>query len=137
MKKTLLLCIIVFASGFLTHALFFPEVLSNGVMDAKNIIIPNTNQAAESEANDPLITKIEFDGERFNRHNITIGYTNYLHIINTNDSKLMELVGTTKELTTPRGYALSEAIKVQFNERGQYAVADKNNPDEKLVITVK
>lgn len=137
MKKTLILSLFFFAGGFLTHALFFPEVLSNGIVDVKNIVIPNSPATSESSATEPLITKVTFDGERFSRHNITIRKTRYLQIINSHESKLMELIGTKKELTTPRGYAESEAIQVQFNDKGQYAVADKNNPQEKMIITVK
>jgi hypothetical protein len=135
MKKNLLLSLLFFSLGFLTHALFFPDVLSNGMTDVNTLVIPKANPKTESI--DPLITKITFDGKSFSRHNITLRKTNYLHIVNTSESKLMELIGTTKALTTPRGYGQSETIQVQFNEKGQFAVADKNNPQEKLVITVK
>jgi hypothetical protein len=134
--KKLFLLVIVFVSGFLTHAFFFSDVLSNGIIDVKTMIIPATTSAGV-ETNDPLFTKINFDGTKFSRHTITLRKTNYLRIINTNKTKLMELVGTIKELNTPRGYAESETIQVQFNEKGQYAVADKNNPQEKMIITVK
>jgi hypothetical protein len=136
MKKGLLLSFLFFSAGFLTHAFFFPDVLSNGIIDVKTMIIPDTTSAGV-QMNDPLFTKISFDGTKFSRHNITLRKTNYLRITNTNKTKLMELVGTIKELNTPRGYAESETIQVQFNEKGQYAVADKNNPQEKMIITVK
>ena len=137
MKKSLITIIITFSLGFLTHAFFFPDVLTNGITDVKNIIIPNSGSTANSQTNNPLFTEITFDGERFSRHNITIGYTQYIRIVNTSDSKLMELVGSTNALTTNRGYGESEALQMQFNQKGQFAVVDKNNTEEKLVITVK
>lgn len=136
LKKTLFF-VLAFGVGFLTHALFFPEFLSNGVVDVKNIVIPEQKTIEGTTANDPLITKITFDGKRFSRHNIVIQKTRYLQIINTNESISMELIGTTKELTTPRSYGYTEAIQTQFNEKGQYVVADKNNSQEKMIITVK
>lgn len=137
MKKNLLLAILTFTSGFLTHAFLFPDVLTNGIIDAKNIIIPDPKAVAGAETTDPLFTTVTFDGKQFSRHNITIRKTNYLKITNTSKTKHMELIGTIKELNTPRGYGESETIQVQFNEKGQYAVADKNNSQEKMIITVK
>lgn len=136
MKKTLLSLLLSFTTGFLVHALFFPDILANGIMDVKQIALPNPTSAA-GQPNDPLITKVEFDGKRFSRHNITIGFTRYIQIINTSKTESMQLLGTTKELSTPRAYAESESIQAQFNKKGQYVVADKNNPAERMVITVK
>ncbi len=137
MKKNIILSIIFFFLGFLTHAFFFPDILSNGITDVKNIAIPNLTPTGGGQQNDPLITKIGFDGEQFSRHNVTIGFTRYIQIVNTSENTLMELQSTAKELTTTRGYATSEAVQMQFNQKGQFVVADKKNPDEKLVITVK
>ena len=137
MKKNIILSILFFALGFLTHALLFPDVLSNGITDVKNIVIPNLTPTTSAQGNDPLITEITFDGQKFSRHNVTVGFTRYIKITNTSETKQMELIANTKELTTPRPYAQSEAIQMQFNKKGVYAVADKNNPEEKLIITVK
>lgn len=138
MKKNIILSIVFFALGFVTHALFFPEILANGITDIRNVAVPNVSPtSALGSQEGPLITKVEFDGKRFSKHNITVEYTRYLHIINTSKTEQMELIGTTKELTTPRPYGESEAIQTQFNQKGQFVVADKNNPNEKLVITVK
>lgn len=138
MKKNIILSILFFAFGFLTHALWFPDVLSNGITDVQNLVIPNTTPTgAPGQPNDPLITRITFDGERFSRHNVTIGFTRYVEIVNTHPTKRMSLFSSTPALTTPRAYAESEAVKMQANTKGQFVVADKNNPNEKLVITVK
>ncbi|MGI8419979.1 MAG: hypothetical protein ACR2LN_05050 [Candidatus Levyibacteriota bacterium] len=138
MKKNITLSIFFFIFGFLTHAFFFPEVLSNGITDVKNLVIPNlTPTGAADQPKDPLITKITFDGAHFSRHNITIGFTRYVEIVNTSTDKLMSLESSIPQLTTPRGYGESEAVQMQGNKKGQFMVADKNNPAEKLVITVK
>lgn len=137
MKKKIILSILLFSSGFLTHAFFFPEFLANGVWSVAEIVVPNPTPANSDQANDPLMTKITFDGKKFSKHNITIGFTRYIQIVNTNEDELMSLFSNTPELTTPRGYGYLEAVQKQFNQKGQFVVADKDNPDEKLVITVK
>ena len=40
-------------------------------------------------------------------------------------------------LTTPRGYGESEQVRERMDTLGQFVVADKNNPSERLIITVK
>ncbi len=138
MKKNIILSIFFFVFGFLTHALFFPDILANGITDVKNVAMPNAETPVnEEKAQDPLFTKITFNGERFSRNNVTVGFTRYIQIINDNKDQLMWLQSNTPELTTPRGYGHLEAVQMQFNKKGQYVVADKNNPEEKLVITVK
>lgn len=138
MKKNIILSILFFIVGFLTHAIFFPDILANGIADVKQVALPNAEPTnANTGANDPLITKITFDGKRFSRNNVTVGFTRYIQIMNTDKEELMELISSTKELTTSRGYAESEAVQMQFNQKGQFVVADRNNPEERLVITVK
>ncbi len=136
MKKNIFLSILFFAAGFLTHAFFFPEVLQNGFSDVKQIVIPEPTTVGGTQ-NDPLITKVTFDGKKFSKHAVTIGFTRYIQIVNTNETELMSLIATTPELTTPRGYGHMEAVQMQFNKKGTFAVADRNNQNEKLIITVK
>ncbi|HSA84010.1 MAG TPA: hypothetical protein VLF20_03925 [Patescibacteria group bacterium] len=135
MKKKLLLFAFAFASGFLTHALVFPDFLANGFTDVSKIVIPQPSP--EQKQTDPLITQITFDGKKFSRHTIRVSFSRYLEIINTNPKQQMWLISNLPELTTERGYGESEAIKAQFNEKGTFVVQDKNNPSERLVITVK
>jgi hypothetical protein len=138
MKKNITLSILFFIFGFLIHALIFPDVMSNGITDVQNIIIPNpTSPATAGQTNDPLITKISFDGVNFSRHNITIGFTRYVKIENTSSNKLMWLTSSAPQLATTRGYGNSEAVQMQGNKKGQFVVENKNNPEEKLVITVR
>lgn len=137
MKKNIFLSILFFGFGFLSHAFFFPDFLANGITDVQQIAAPNAKPTSGTENTDPLITEVTFDGERFSRNNVTIGFTRYIKIVNTSKTDMMELIGSIDELTTPRGYAESEAVQMQFNQKGQFVVADRNNPQEKLVITVK
>lgn len=138
MKKNITLSIVFFIAGFLMHALIFPDVLSNGVTDIQQLAIPKTQtEKVTNESNDEQFTKITFDGERFSRNNITVGFTRYLQIINDNETKLMWLVSNVPELTTKRGFGYKEAVQTQCNKKGQFVVINKNNPQEKLVITVK
>lgn len=137
MKKGIFLSILFFALGFLTHALFFPEFLANGLSSVVPDPVVNTSVQTQTNENNAFMTNIDFDGENFSRHNITIEVGSYLTITNTSNDKLMWLFSNNKQLTTPRGYGQSEQIKVRMDERGAYAVIDKNNPQEKLIITVK
>ncbi len=138
MKKNLIILVVAFAAGFLTHAFFFPDILSNGITDIGQIVLPNpTSTQTKSVTSDPLITTIYFDGERFSRTNVTIGFTRYIQIINNSKNKLMWLISNEPSLTTPRGYGYTEAIEKQFNKKGQYIIENKNNPQARLVITVK
>lgn len=138
MKRTALIWLLFFIAGFLTHAFFFPDVLSNGLTDVSNIIIPNASPTNTTSANnEPLITKIAFNGTRFTKHAVTIGFTRYIQIVNTSKTERMNLVSNMKELTTPRAYAESEAVQTQCNTKGTFVVEDSKNPAEKLVITVK
>lgn len=138
MKKNITLSIVFFIAGFLMHAFVFPDMLSNGIADVQQIAIPDTKTQNESNGTqDEQFTKITFDGDRFSRNNVTVGFTRYIQIINDNESKLMWLVSDVPELTTKRGYGYKEAIQTQFNKKGQFVIINKNNPQEKLVVTVK
>jgi hypothetical protein len=142
MKRSIFLSIIVFFLGFLTHALFFPDMLANGLdsfLPKDTAIDPQVNTAVQNN-NDhgAFLTQIEYVDGQFSRHNITIEVGSYLTITNTNkDNQLMWLYSNNKLLSTNRGYGESEQIRVRMDEKGQYAVIDKNNPKEKLIVTVK
>jgi hypothetical protein len=114
----------------------FPDFLANGFTDISKVIIPEPTPAGTQDI-DPLITKVEYDGTKFSRHNVAIGFTRYIQIVNTSKTDLMWLQSNLPELTTTRGYGEAEAVKAQFNEKGTFIVRDKNNPNEQLVITVK
>jgi hypothetical protein len=137
MKKNITLSILFFIFGFFVHALFFPDFMVNGIVDVSQVAGPNTQQGQNQQINDPQFTRITYDGKRFSRNNVSVGFTRYIQIINISEKDQMWLLSDDPELTTPRGYGTSETIQKQFNKKGQYVVIDKNNPQEKLVITVK
>jgi hypothetical protein len=136
--KRFILFLVFFSFGFLTHAFFFPDFLANGISDVQQIAIPNAGPTKAIDSNLKFETKITYDGEHFNRHTVTIGVGSYLLITNTTkENKLMWLLSNNPELATPRGYGESEQIRTRLETRGQYVVVDKNNPQERLIITVK
>lgn len=136
--RNLFLFAVIFGLGFLTHALFFPDILANGFTDVSSIVIPNTapTQAASSPQ-DKFETVITYDGAHFNRHNIKISVGNYLTIRNMAKQNQMWLISNDPNLATNRGYAESEQVRERMDTKGDFAVADKNNPQEKLIITVQ
>lgn len=138
MKKALLIVVLGFVAGFLTHALFFPDVLANGISDITQVVLPlPTPTQAAGGTQSSFITTITYDGTRFNRHNITIDVGNYLIIVNGAKQNLMWLVSNDPNLATTRGYGDSEQVKERMDTKGQFVVEDKNNPQEKVLITVK
>lgn len=137
MKKNITLSILFFIAGFFVHAFIFPDFMVNGIVDVSQVAGPNVQQGQNQQVNDPQFTKITFDGERFSRNNVSVGFTRYIQITNVSDKEQMWLLSDDPELTTPRGYGTSETVQKQFNQKGQFVVINKNNPKEKLVITVK
>lgn len=135
MKKRIFLTLFAFFAGFLTHALIFPDFLANGFTDISQIVIPESSPTTSHI--DPIISQITYDGEHFSRHTVRIAYTRYIQITNMSPDKQMWLLSNLPDLATVRGYAQSEAVKAQMNKKGTIVVQDKNNPNEKLVITVK
>jgi hypothetical protein len=135
-KKNIFLSLLFFIFGFLTHAFFFPEILSNGFVDIKSLIVPDS-QTQVTDQNTGFKTEITFDGERFSRNNITLQTASYLTIINKSKDKQMWLNSNNPLLATKRGYGESEAIQLRLDQKGQFVVSDKNNPNEKLIIVVK
>ncbi len=132
--KKLILFAVIFALGFFTHAIFFPDTFSNILVDTKNIVIPDSQPTPEGNK---LITTITYDGERFSDHSLHITTTSYVVIKNNSKEKRMELVSNNPLLTTPRPYGFSEAINQRLDKAGTYVVRDKTNPNEEIVIVVK
>ncbi len=129
--------LVSFFFGFLIHALYFPDVLSNGI-----ITMPSNPFADEPDVTPTpfdaakLNVKISFTGDRFDRTNVTIQQSRYLQIVNDSPSQLMHLSSSNPTLNTPRGYGKSEKILVRMDEKGQFTVLEKNS-GAKTIITVK
>src|SRR5690348_12024836 len=109
MKNKLLILLILsltFLAGFLTHAFFFPDVLSGGISDVSQIVIPNPTPTGTTKLRD-LINTVTYDGEHFSRHTLTIEVGTYLAVKNSSPDKLMWLNSNNPAFITPRGFAES------------------------------
>ena len=135
--RNLIFFALFFGLGFLTHALFFPDVLANGFTDFSSIVIPNTSPTQTAGPQYNFETTITYDGDHFSRHNIIIGVGNYLIIQNVAKQHPMWLLSNDPQLTTVRGYGDSEKVEQRMDTAGKFVVEDKNNPQEKILITVK
>lgn len=133
--KNLLLFAIIFAMGFFTHAIFFPDSFTNVLDDTKNIVIPNTTPTPLSA--NALTTTITFDGETFSDHHLTLKTASYIIIKNTSKTRQMMLLSTNPILATQRPYGESEQIYQRLDQKGTFVVQDKANSNEKLVLVVQ
>ena len=124
--KIILILLIGFTFGFMAHALFFPNLLLNEPTQKHLNLQPQENQLRGPE-NDPVITKVFFDGEHFSRKRISIQVTRSIQIINQNKDKPMQLVSSELSLTTPRKYGYTEGLLKQFDKKGEYIVSNLEN----------
>ena len=136
MKRTVLLFIFAFGIGFITHALFFPEVLSNGILFKPEVLISNDPlKTFETPEENEYI--VEYRNGKFSRTNITVPVGRYFVLINKSPDTLMDVVSTLKPLSTPRPYGLEEQVRLRLDSKGQYYIQEKENKNNQLVITVK
>ena|SRR5258708_3702576 len=135
--KKLLLFGIIFILGFLTHAFFFPDFLINGFSDISAITLPNTSPTPGQDVNSTFFTKITYNGSHFSRHALIVPIDSYVMIENMSTDSRMWLLSNNPLLATQRGYSYTEAIRVRIDTKGSYVVEEKNNPQEKILITVK
>lgn len=141
MIKKVLLYLFFFAAGFLVHALIFPDMLANGILFQSDAVFSNlgstskaSNQTQPSTGHD---TVVSFDGENFNRTNVSLAISDYITIRNESTTNQMLLISDNPELTTVRGYAYKEQVHVRLDKEGQYHVLEKNGSNARLTITVK
>ena len=139
--RKLLLALLLFAAGFLTHALVFPDYLANGILFQPDAVFTNlgssnqiSNQTKEPTTHENVVT---FDGSKFSRSNITIPISDYVTIRNESNETQMLLISDNSALTTPRAYAYSEQVRTRLDKEGQYHVIEKNGSNARLTITVK
>jgi hypothetical protein len=139
--RKILLYLVLFFAGFLTHALIFPDFLANGILFQPDTIFSNlgtqdkvSNQSTPQATHENIIT---FDGSRFSRSNITIPFTDYISIRNDSNEVQMWLSSDVSELTTTRGFAYKEQVRTRLDKEGQYHVMEKNGSNARLTITVK
>lgn len=138
--KHLLLYLVLFAAGFLTHALFFPDFLANGILFQPEAVFSNLG-SSNSASNQPQQTTHEnvvtFSGSAFSRSNITIPISDYIVIRNDSTTTQMLLISDDSELSTPRPYGYKEQVRARLDKEGQYHVIEKNGSNARLTITVK
>lgn len=137
MSKALALLIIGFTTGFLVHAIFTPDLFTNGIF-----LLPQAAQEAQKNTTDitdrvAQETVITYDGAKFSRTNVRMQSSRYISILNESPDTTMDLYSSEPDLTTPRPYAFKESPRTRIDKPGQYVVADRNNPAIRMVITVK
>ncbi len=137
-KSTLFLIFFFFIAGFMTHAIFFPAVLTNNLMlytkkSLENVKTPtpgveNTNKA---------LTLVSFEEGEFDPQVAVVGKSYYLGITNKSSKELMTLTSDNPLLRTPRGYGESEQLLIQLYDIGEYTVSSTLHPDRFLKVIVK
>ena len=137
MRVKFLLIAIGFASGFLIHAFFFPDILSNGIVVTPETLLSNEVTPVPENEKHELFTHITYDGHKFSRTNVTVRLADYVTITNESEDTLMSLASDEPLLTTPRGYGYKEQVKARLDEKKTITVQDANNPKTQLMITVK
>lgn len=139
--RRLLLYLFFFVAGFLVHALVFPDFLANGILFQPDALFSNLGSSnTQTNQPQPAITHenvVLFDGSSFNRSNLTILVSDYVSIRNDSTTAQMMLVSDLPELSTSRGYAYKEQVRVRIDREGQYHVLEKNGSNARLTITVK
>lgn len=136
MKRTLLVFIIAFVLGFITHALLFPDFLSNGIVFKPEVLLSNEPLKTSSE---PIANEytVEYKDGKFSRSNITVPVTRYFILVNKSKSSLMDVTSSLKPLSTPRPYGFGEQLRLRLDTKGQYYIQDKTNNENQITITVK
>lgn len=129
--KGLPLISIPFIAGFLVHALFFPDVLSNGI-----VFIPDQKAESQQGSARSIFTDIVFDGKRFDRTNVTLRVSDYLSITNESEGASMMLVSSEEGLSTPRPYMYTEQVRMRMDIPGTYYI-EETTTGSKLAVTVK
>ncbi len=140
MIKKIAIIIAVFGLGFFTHALLVPNLFSQTPdLEATKAKIlgdktdPNT---PDSTVTNKSLTITSFKNEKFHPSKIFMKQGYYIGIKNDDPDHLMWLLSETKELTTPRGYGLSEQIKQRMDKKGEFVVYEKNS-EAPLTIVVQ
>lgn len=136
MKRILLISVLFFGFGFIVHALFFPDLLSNGILFKPEVLISNDpiKTLETIEKNEYIV---EYKDGKFSRSNITVPVTRYFILINKSENSLMDVLSTVKGLTTPRPYGFGEQLRQRLDTKGQYYVQEKGDSTNQVVITVK
>lgn len=140
MIKKVAIIIAVFGLGFFAHALLFPNLFSQTpdleTTKAKILGENTDSNTSDSTVTNKSFTVTTFKNEKFNPSKIFVKQGYYVGIRNDDPENLMWLVSETRELTTPRGYGLSEQIKQRMDKKGEFVVYEKNS-EAPLTIVVQ
>ncbi len=142
LAKRLLIFILIFATGFVTHMLVFPDFIpqySQSIQRSfKNVLGVETQKKDQSvQRADPLEIVVVYKDGDFAPSQIIIPVTRYIEIQNASKTELMWLVSDNKLLNTDRGYGQGEQLRAQLNDKGTFFVKNKLEPQHSLIITVK
>lgn len=138
MRKRLLLYfswLIFLGVGFFLHAIFFPDLFSNGIF-----FKPKVDIATQQNNNSQTITseyKVYFDGSKFSRSSIVVPFTRYLVILNDDPNNKMDLISNLPSLNTGRPFGYLEQLRLRMDKKGTFVVQVNGNPAEQLTIVVK
>ncbi len=139
MRRTILIALIGFIGGFVLHSLFFPDLLTNGVIFLPRAPLQSVqgDRINDSQQNDPLLTKIAFNGSSFERTNVTIESSRYIAIVNMSEDETMDLRSDLPNLQTPRPYGYREEIKARLDKKGQFLIWSAKDPQVRMLVTVR
>lgn len=134
--KVIFFIVTAFVVGFFTHAYFFPDLLPGNLSDmaANTFLQPVQNKNTVQP--DPLITYVNYDGDRFIPSRVSILKGNYLAITNMSKDKFMWLSSDNELLITERGYAESERLQVLLPKVGDFTVVNRLNTRAQLSVNV-
>ena len=90
--KKILLFGFIFFLGFITHALFFPDMLVNVFTDVSAIAVPNTSPTPAVDVNSSFMTTITYNNKHFSRHSLVIPTASYVIIENLSTTDRMWLL---------------------------------------------
>lgn len=136
MKKLLIVSILSFSIGILSHALLFPDFLSRTANFnlVKNKILGEKEQSKSRESE--FLTVVSYKSGAFHPEKVWIKLGNYLAIRNVSETEQMWLVSDLPELGTVRGYGLSEQQQSRMDKLGTFTVSERNSQSQ-LVIVVQ
>ncbi|KXK07720.1 MAG: hypothetical protein UZ21_OP11001000942 [Microgenomates bacterium OLB22] len=139
-----LVTLITFIAGFFSHAAFFPDMsFSTMLLYGEYIIGTKTpaTLALDGEKEKPseiveVIKNVSYKDGAFKPSTVRVHYGNYIAIENQSEQELMWLQSSLPELSTPRGFALSEKLQVVLLKEGTHQVINKANQSARLTVVV-
>jgi len=137
-KSIIFLLFFFFCAGFITHALFFPTILTQNFLLYTKKSLKNENISVPVVKNtNPALTLISFEEGEFDPQVAVVGKSYYLAITNKSKKEPMMLTSANALLRTARPYGESEQLLVQLYEEGEYTVSSVLHPERTLKVIVK